>query len=87
MTAPPSHPLEFMTDFDIKYHASLTLVRGLKAVLPQITEYLDMDDSRNVLKEPTHDTQHVDKELSDDNQNINKELVDDSRHILKDRAP
>ena len=56
MTAPPLHPLEFMTDFDVKYRANVTLARGLETVLPQLTEYLDTDDSRNILKEPTHDT-------------------------------
>ena len=69
---------EFMTDFDVKYRADITLARGLKAVLPQLTEYLGMDDSQNVLKEPTHDTRNVDKELRDDNRDVNKELVDDS---------
>ena len=56
----------------------MTLNRGLEAVLPQITEYLDMDDSRDVLKEPTHDTRNVEKELGDDNRDVDKEEVDDS---------
>jgi len=50
-------------------------------VLPQIAEY--MDDSRDVLKEPTHDTENVAKELGDDNRNVDKEEVDDSRTSLK----
>jgi len=82
----PSHHSEFMTDFDVRYRTDITLARGIKAVLPQLTEYFDSDDSRNVLKEPTHDTRNVDKEMGDDNRNINKEEVDDSRNVLKDRA-
>jgi len=34
-----------MTDFDVRYRVDVTLTRGLEAVLPQIEEYLDMDDS------------------------------------------
>jgi len=56
MTEPPQHASDYMTDFDIRYRVDVTLARGLKMVLPQIEEYLDMDDSRDVLKEPTHDT-------------------------------
>ena len=67
-----------MTDFNIRYRAHITLARGLKAVLPQLTEYLDMDDSRNVLKELTHDTRNVDKELGDDSRNIIKEPTHDT---------
>ena len=67
MPGPPSNPADFMTDFDAQYRVDVTLARGLAAVLPQITEYLDMDDSRDVLKEPTHNTRNVDKELGDDN--------------------
>jgi len=81
---PPLTNAEFMTDFDDKYHADIMLARGLKTVLPQITEYLGMDDSRDVLKEPTLDTQNEDKETSNDNRNVNKELVDDSRDVLKE---
>jgi len=42
---PPLIHTEFMTDFNVKYRADITLARGLEAVLPQITEYLGMDDS------------------------------------------
>src|SRR5882757_9969027 len=87
MTEPPRHAADYMTDFDVQYRVDVTLARGLKAVLPQLEEYLDMDDSRDVLKEPTHDTRDVDKELGDDNRDVNKEEVDDSRNVLKDRAP
>src|SRR5712671_6422651 len=86
MTKPPHHAADYMTDFDIRYRVDVTLNRGLKMVLPQIEEYLDMDDSRDVLKEPTHDTRDVTKEPSDDNRDIDKELVDDSRHVLKNKA-
>jgi len=55
-TEPPQSPADFMTDFNVRYHMDITLARELTAVLPQIVEYLHMDDSRNVLKEPTHDT-------------------------------
>ena len=78
MPKPPLSNTEFMTDFDVRYRADVTLKRGLKAVLPQITEYLGMDDSRDVLKEPTHDTRDVDKQMSDDNQDVDKEVVDNS---------
>jgi len=67
MTEPPLSNADFMTDFDVRYRADVTLKRGLAIVLPQITEYLGMDDSRDVLKEPTHDTRDVDKQMSDDN--------------------
>jgi len=87
MTEPPRTTADYMTDFDIQYRVDVTLARGLKAVLPQIEEYLDTDDSRDVLKEQTHDTRDVAKQLSDDNRNVDKERVDDSRHVLKDRAP
>jgi len=87
MPEPPLKSANVLTDFDVWYRMDVTLARGLAAVLPQIAEYLDMDDSRDILKEPTHDTQNVDKELSDDNQNIDKNLVDDSRDVQKDRAP
>src|SRR5882757_2263980 len=87
MPEPPLSNAEFMMDFDVRYRADVTLKRGLKAVLPQITEYLGMDDSRDVLKEPTHDTRNVDKELGDDNRDVEKEVVDDSRNVLKDRVP
>src|SRR5882672_9736280 len=87
MSEPPSDPADFMTDFDVRYCVDVTLARGLTAVLPQIMEYLDTDDSRDVLKELTHDTRNVDKELGDDSRNINKELVDDSQNVHKDRAP
>ena len=66
MAEPPQQESDFMTDFDIRYRSDVTLARGLKAVLPQIAEYLEVDDSRDVLKEPTHDTQDVAKELGDD---------------------
>jgi len=75
---PPLTSDEFMTDFDVQYRLDVMLARGIKAVLPQITEYLGMDDSRDVPKEPTHDTRNVVKEPSDDNRDINKELVDNS---------
>jgi len=45
MPKPPLSSADFMTDFDIRYRTDVTLTRGLKAVLPQIVEYLDMDDS------------------------------------------
>jgi len=86
MAEPPQHSSNFMTDFDIRYRSDVTLARGLKAVLPQIAEYLDTDDSRDVLKEQTHDTRNMDKELSDDSRDVDKDTADDSRNILKDRA-
>jgi len=86
MTEPPRCQADYMTDFDVRYRVDVTLNRGLRAVLPQITEYLDTDDSRDVLKEQTHDTRDVAKEPSDDNQDIDKELVDDGRHVLKNKA-
>jgi len=86
-TEPPQSPADFMTNFDDRYRADVTLARGLTAVLPQILEYLGMDDSQDVLKEPTHDTRNVDKESSDDNRDVDKKLVDDSRHVLKNREP
>jgi len=55
-----------MTDFDVRYRVDVTLMRGLNAVLPQIAKYMDMDDSRDVPKEQTHDTRNVAKELGDD---------------------
>jgi len=67
MSEPPQSLVDFMTDEDIQYRRDLTLAKGLQAVLPQVAEYLEMDDSRDVLKEQTHDTRDVDKELSDDN--------------------
>ena len=45
MTEPPRSPADYMTDFDVRYRTDVTLERGLKAVLPQIEEYLEMDDS------------------------------------------
>ena len=87
MTEPPRNTADYMMDFDIRYRVDVTLARGLKAVLPQLEEYLDMDDSRDVLKEQTHDTRNVAKQLSDDNRDVDKEEVDDSRHVLKNRAP
>ena len=87
MTEPPRSPADYMTDFDVRYRVDVTLARGLNAVLPQLAEYLDMDDSRDVPKKQTHDTQHVAKQLSDDNRDVDKEEVDDSRHVLKNRAP
>src|SRR5712671_1436206 len=86
MTEPPRHPSDYMTDFDVQYRVDVTLGRGLTAVLPQLEEYLDMDDSRDVPKELTHDTRDVAKEPSDDNRNIDKQLVDDNQHVLKDQA-
>jgi len=44
-------------------------------VLPQVAEYLSMDDSQDVLKEQTHETCHVAKELRDDSQYVLKELA------------
>src|SRR5712672_1802693 len=75
MTEPPRHVSDYMTDFDVRYRVDVTLARGLEAVLPQLEEYLDTDDSRDVLKQQTHDTRNVDKEG-----------VDDSRDVLKNRA-
>jgi len=66
MSRPPLNSADFMTDFDVWYRVDITLARGLAAVLPQISEYLDTDDSRDVLKELTHDTRNVDKESGDD---------------------
>src|SRR5712671_5492080 len=86
MTEPPRHISDYMMDFDIQYRVDVTLARGLTAVLPQLEEYLDTDDSRDVLKEQTHDTRNVTKEPSDDNRDIDKELVDNSRHVLKNKA-
>jgi len=45
MPKPPLSSADFMTDFDVQYCSDVTLARGLAKVLPQITEYLDMDDS------------------------------------------
>jgi len=86
MTEPPKQESDFMTDFDVRYRADVTLTRGLTMILPQIAKYLEADDSRDVLKEPTHDTRDVAKELGDDNRDVDKEEVDDSRNVLKDRA-
>jgi len=66
MAKPPQSLSNFMMDFDVRYRSDVTLARGLKAVLPQLTEYLDTDDSQDVLKEQTHDTRNMDKELSND---------------------
>src|SRR5712672_763559 len=62
MPGPPSNPADFMTDFDAQYRVDVTLARGLAAVLPQITEYLDTDDSQDVLKELTNDSRNVHKD-------------------------
>src|SRR5712671_5946757 len=70
----PQNLADFMMEKEIRHQLDLTLAKGLQAALPQLTEY--MDDSRNVLKELTHETRNVDKELRDD-----------SRHVLKDLAP
>ena len=73
---PPENLADFMTEQDIRHWLDLKLAEGLRAVLPQLAEYLAMDDSRDVLKELTHETHHMAKELRDD-----------SRHVLKDLAP
>jgi len=73
---PPENLADFMTEQDIHHRLDLKLAKGLRAILPQLAEYLSMDDSRDVLKELTHKTRHVAKELRDD-----------SRHVYKDLAP
>jgi len=70
----PENLANFMTEKEIHHQLDLTLAKGLQAALPQLVGY--MDDSRNVLKELTHETRDVAKELRDD-----------SRHVLKDLAP
>jgi len=76
MPNPPKNLADFMMEKDIRYQLDMKLTEGLRAVLPQLAEYLSMDDSRDVLKEQTHKTR-----------NVAKELRDDSRHVLKDLAP
>jgi len=63
---PPENLTNFMTEQDIHHRLDLKLAEGLRAVLPQLAEYLSLDDSRDVLKELTHETRHVAKELRDD---------------------
>ena len=63
---PPKNLANFMTEQDIRHRLDLKLAEGLQAVLPQLAEYLAMDDSRDILKELTHKTHHVAKELRDD---------------------
>src|SRR5712672_2104504 len=70
----PENLADFMTEKEIRHQLDLTLAKGLQAALPQLAGF--MDDSRNVLKELTHETRDVAKELRDD-----------SRHVLKDLAP
>jgi len=76
MPNPPQNLANFMMEKDIRHRLDLKLAEGLQAVLPQLAEYLSMDDSRDVLKELTHETR-----------NMAKELRDNSRHVLKDLAP
>jgi len=73
---PPENLADFMSKTDMKHQLDEKLTKGLQAVLPQTSKYLAMDDSRDVLKELTHETR-----------NVAKELRDDSRNVLKDRAP
>src|SRR5712671_2636826 len=70
----PENLADFMTEKEIHHRLDLTLTKGLQAALPLLADF--MDDSRNVLKELTHETRDVAKELRDD-----------SRHVLKDLAP
>src|SRR5712671_3528469 len=70
----PENLADFMMEKEIRHQLDLTLAKGLQAALPQLVGY--MDDSRDVLKELTHETRDVAKELRDD-----------SRHVLKDLAP
>src|SRR5712672_2476426 len=70
----PENLADFMTEKEIRHRLDLTLVKGLQAALPQLEVF--MDDSRNVLKELTHETR-----------NVVKERRDDSRDVLKDLAP
>jgi len=42
---PPKNLTDFMTKQDIKHRLDLKLAKGLRAVLPQLAEYLAMDDS------------------------------------------
>jgi len=66
MPNPPENLADFMMEKDIRHKLDLKLTEGLRAVLPQLAEYLTMDDSRDILKEQTHKTRHVAKELRDD---------------------
>src|SRR5712671_1748370 len=56
MPNPPESLAKFMTEQDIHHRLDLKLAEGLRAVLPQLAEYLNMDDSRDILKELTHET-------------------------------
>jgi len=73
---PPENLADFMMEQDIRHRLDWKLAEGLRAVLPQLAEYVIMDDSQDVLKEQTHETRHMAKELRDD-----------SQHVLKDLAP
>ena len=73
---PPKNLADFMTEQDIRHRLDVKLTEGLRAVLPQLAEYLSLDNSQDVLKELTHETC-----------NMAKELRDDSRHVLKELAP
>src|SRR5712672_2429851 len=69
----PQNLADFMTEKEIHHRMDLTLARGLQAALSQLVEY--MDDSRDVLKELTHETRDVAKERRDDSRNVLKELA------------
>jgi len=45
MPEPPQSLADFMTDIDIRYRRDEVLAKGLQIVLPQLAEYLGMDDS------------------------------------------
>jgi len=42
---PPKNLTDFMMEQDICHQLDLKLAEGLRAVLPQLAEYLSMDDS------------------------------------------
>src|SRR5712675_3302550 len=69
----PENLADFMTEKEIRHRLDLTLAKGLQAALSQLTEY--MDDSRDVLKELTHETRDVVKERRDDSRHVLKELA------------
>jgi len=66
MLKPPQNLVDFMTEKDVRHRLDLKLAEGLQAVLSQLAQYLTMDDSRDVLKELTHETCNMAKEQRDD---------------------
>jgi len=42
---PPENLADFMTEQDIRHQLDVKLAKGLQAVLPQLAEYLSLDNS------------------------------------------